>query len=94
MISWSVPSDATLTTGGQVLPDTTVQLVISTGPAPRTVPTLAGLTVDQATAALQAVQLAATVGDAVFSDTVPAGSVVSAAPPDGTTGVAAGRRSS
>jgi beta-lactam-binding protein with PASTA domain len=90
VISWSVPADTSLTTGGQVLPGTVVQLVISTGPAPRTIPTLVGLTVDQATQALQGIQLGVTVGEPVFSDTVPAGSVVSANPPDGTTGIARG----
>jgi serine/threonine-protein kinase len=90
VISWSVPADTSLTTGGQVLPGTEVQLVISTGPAPRTIPTLVGLTVDQATQALQGIQLGVTVGEPVFSDTIPAGSVVSANPPDGTTGIARG----
>ena len=64
--------------------------MISTGPAPRTVPTLVGLTVDQATAALQQIQLTATVAEPVFSDTVPTGSVVSANPADGTTGIPRG----
>jgi len=90
VISWSVPSDPSLSTGGQVLPDTQVQLVISTGPAPRTIPTLAGLTVDQATAALAQIQLTATLAEPVFSDTVPTGSVVSANPADGTTGIPRG----
>jgi eukaryotic-like serine/threonine-protein kinase len=90
VISWTVPSDPSLTTGGQVLPDTPVQLVISTGPAPRTVPTLVGLTIDQATAALQQIQLTAAVAEPVFSDTVPTGSVVSANPADGTTGIPRG----
>jgi eukaryotic-like serine/threonine-protein kinase len=90
VISWSVPADPSLKVGGQVLPGAEVQLVISTGPAPRTIPTLAGTTVDQATAALQAIQLGVTVGEPVFSDTVPSGSVVSANPPDGTAGVARG----
>jgi serine/threonine-protein kinase len=90
VISWSVPADPSLTTSGQVLPDTQIQLVISSGPAPRTIPTLAGLTVEQATAALQQLQLTVTVAEPVFSDTVPTGSVVSANPADGTTGIARG----
>ena len=84
VISWSVPADPTLKVGGQVLPGAQVQLVISTGPAPRTIPTLVGTTVDQATAALQAIQLGVAVAEPVFSDTIPSGSVVSATPPDGT----------
>ena len=47
VISWSVPDDATLGVGGEVLPDTPVQLVVSTGPAPRTIPTLVGTTVER-----------------------------------------------
>ncbi len=90
VVSWSVPDDASLTAGGEVLPGTTVQLVVSSGPAPRTVPTLVGTTVEQATAALQAIQLGVTVAEPVFSDDVPAGSVVSANPPDGTGGIARG----
>ena len=90
VIAWTVPADASLTTGGQVLPDTQIQLVISTGPAPRTVPTLVGLTVDQATAALAQIQLTAALAEPVFSDTVPTGSVVSANPADGTTGIPRG----
>ena len=90
VISWSVPDDPALGAGGEVLPGTEVQLVVSTGPAPRTVPTLVGTTVEQATAALQAIQLGVTVAEPVFSDDIPTGSVVSANPPDGTGGIARG----
>ena len=90
VISWSVPDDATLGAGGEVLPDTPVQLVVSTGPAPRTIPALVGTTVEQATAALQAIQLGVTVAEPVFSDDIPTGSVVSANPPDGTGGIPRG----
>ena len=83
VVSWTVPSDPALVAGGQVLPDTEVQLVISSGPAPRTVPTLAGLTVDEASAQLAAIQLVPAVAEAVFHDTVPSGSVVSATPDAG-----------
>ena len=48
------------------------------------------LTVEQATAALQAIQLGVTVAEPVFSDDIPAGSVVSANPPDGTGGIPRG----
>ncbi len=90
VIAWSVLADPTLKVGGQVLPGAQVQLVISTGPAPRTIPTLVGITVEQATAALQAIQLGVNVAEPVFSDTIPTGSVVSASPPDGTPGVPRG----
>ena len=83
VISWSVPTDPGLVAGDEVLPDTEVAVVVSAGPAPRTIPTLAGLTVADATAQLQAIQLVPQVAEAVFSDTVANGSVVSAAPDAG-----------
>ncbi len=90
VISWSVPADPSLGVGGQVLPGAEVQLVVSTGPAPRTVPTVVGLTVEQATAALQAIQLGVTVAEPVFSDDIATGSVVSSDPPEGTGGISRG----
>lgn len=90
VISWSVPADASLGTGSQVLPETEVQLVISAGPAPRTIPEVVGRTVEEATAALEALQLEVTVAEAVFHDDIPAGSVVSVDPPEGTDDVERG----
>jgi serine/threonine-protein kinase len=90
VVSWSVPEDPAIGVGGEVLPDTPVQLVVSIGPAPRTIPPLVGTTVEQATAALEAIQLGVTVAEPVFSDEIPAGAVVSADPPDGTGGIARG----
>ena len=43
VMSWSVPADASLTAGDDVLPDTEVALVVSAGPAPRAVPELIGV---------------------------------------------------
>jgi serine/threonine-protein kinase len=83
VISWSVPSDPSLAAGGEVLPQTEVALIVSQGPAPRAVPAVVGLPVADATAQLEAIQLVAAVGEAVFSDTVPAGSVVSVTPEAG-----------
>jgi serine/threonine-protein kinase len=83
VISWSVPADPSLGAGGDVLPDTEVALVVSVGPAPRTIPPLAGLTVADASAQHQALQLVPSVAEAVFSDTVPIDSVVSVAPDAG-----------
>jgi serine/threonine-protein kinase len=60
-----------------------VPVVVSKGPAPRTVPQgLAGGTFAQAQAKLQAVQLVAHQVDA-FSDTVPAGTVIGTSPAAG-----------
>ncbi len=83
-MSWSVPADPSLGVGGDVLPETQVAIVVSSGPAPRTVPELAGQTVEAATAAIEGIQLVPAVAEAVFSDTVPAGSVVSIDPVAGT----------
>ena len=57
VISWSVPTDPSLAAGDEVLPDTEVALVVSTGPAPRTVPDARQPAVDQATAALAELRL-------------------------------------
>ena len=38
VISWSVPAETALAAGDDVLPETEVALVVSSGPAPRTVP--------------------------------------------------------
>ena len=84
VVSWSVPADPSLGVGGDVLPETQVAIVVSSGPAPRTVPELAGQTVEAATAAIEGIQLVPAVAEAVFSDTVPAGSVVSIDPVAGT----------
>jgi serine/threonine-protein kinase len=61
-----------------------VTLVVSDGPQPRTVPPIPpGATYDQMAAALAGVQLVAAPGEA-FSDTVPAGQVISTDPAPGT----------
>ncbi len=44
VISWSVPAEPTLVAGDDVLPETEVALVVSSGPAPRTVPNLVNTT--------------------------------------------------
>ena len=52
VVSWMVPDQPGLKAGDTVTPKTTVSVVLSAGPQPRVVPNLAGMTVDQATAAL------------------------------------------
>lgn len=64
---------------GQVLPGTTITVVVSAGPAPRTVPNLANASFAAAAAQLQGLGLVAVRQDA-FNNTVPAGSVVSTDP--------------
>jgi len=58
------------------------ELFVSTGPAPRTLPELVGLTLDQATASLQQLDLVVQQGAPVFDETVPAGTVISWMVPD------------
>jgi serine/threonine-protein kinase len=76
VISWSVPGDATLATGSMVEPETVVQLVVSTGPAPRVVPNLMGRPVAEARTELEAMGLVLTESEQVFSDDVVLGSIV------------------
>jgi beta-lactam-binding protein with PASTA domain len=64
-------------------------IVVSTGPAPRVLPELNGLTVEQATAALLDLDLVLEVGGQVNDETVPAGTVVSWSVPS-VPGLAAG----
>ena len=59
-----------------------VDIRVSTGPAPRTVPELAGKTVDEAKAALAELGLGATVTED-FHDEIPAGHVISSSPSAG-----------
>jgi eukaryotic-like serine/threonine-protein kinase len=76
VISWSVPGDATLAAGAMVEPETPVQLVVSTGPAPRVVPNLFGLSLPDAQSLLAQQQLTVAEAEQVFSDDVPLGLIV------------------
>jgi serine/threonine-protein kinase len=58
-----------------------VNLVISTGPAPRTTPDVTKQTPDAAKAALEGIQLALGQATEAFDDTVPAGQIISQDPP-------------
>jgi len=80
VISWSVPGDATLTTGSLVLPETTVELVVSRGPEPRTVPNLVALSGSEARRQVVELGLVYDEERQEFSDEVPAGFVISQAP--------------
>ncbi len=65
------PSGTTLDEGDDLT------LVVSSGPAPRVLPEIVGLTVDQATADLLQLGLVLEVGDRSFSDDVPVDEIVS-----------------
>ncbi len=58
------------------------QIVVSTGPAPRPLPELTGMTLDEATAALSSLDLVLQQSDPVFDETIPAGTVISWMVPD------------
>ena len=58
IISWSVPAQPGLEAGAQVMPNTVVvSVVVSKGPAPRSVPNLLGMDQATATATLANIQL-------------------------------------
>jgi eukaryotic-like serine/threonine-protein kinase len=82
VISWRVLGDANaeLRAGADVLPGETIEMVLSQGPEPRVAPTVVGLSIEDATAALGALQLSVERGDDVFSDDVPAGLILSQTP--------------
>ena len=77
IIEWSVPGDATLDAGSLVEPATAVRLVVSLGPAPRSIPDVVGMTVGSARAEMEALGLTLTEAGQEFSDDIPLGSVIS-----------------
>jgi len=83
VVSWQVIGNATLVAGDQILPGESVELTLSAGPAPRDVPSLAGLSLDDAIARAGDLQLEVVSGEGVFSGTVPEGLVVSQTPGEG-----------
>jgi serine/threonine-protein kinase len=83
VISWTVPASPALTVGGTVTKGTTIRLVASGGPAPRTVPNLKGKSLADATAALSGIGLVVAQGPDQFSTTVPPGEVMSQDPAAG-----------
>lgn len=83
VVSWSVPGDPTLSTGSLVLPDTVVELVVSQGPAPRSVPNVTGVPADQAQAQITELRLVYVESGREFSDDFPAGHVLRQSPQEG-----------
>jgi serine/threonine-protein kinase len=70
--------------GASVEKGSTVNVVVSAGPEPRTIPQLAGMAPAQAEQALKALRLVPAKGEDVFNALVPAGAVASTNPPAGT----------
>ncbi len=76
--------------GTSVEKNSALTLYVSTGPAPRTLPELVGLTVADATAKLDGMGLVVEVADAAYSEDVASGVVLSWVVPDSPTLVAGG----
>ena len=57
VISWLVPEQPSLVPGDKVLRGTAIDVLISTGPAPREMPSLIGMTLEQAQAAMNELRL-------------------------------------
>ena len=84
VLSATLPEDAgAAAPGAQVKRKTTVTLVLAKGPAPVTVTSVVGATLDAATAQFTAAGLKITATEA-FSDTVPAGQIIDQSPVGGT----------
>jgi serine/threonine-protein kinase len=73
-----------LKAGDSVTQGTTVMVIISKGPAPRSVPDLTGKSLEEATAILEDMGLVVFKGDDVFSPDVPVGMVAAFTPPKDT----------
>jgi serine/threonine-protein kinase len=84
ILSWSVPTVPNLVAGDTVVPGTTVVVQVSSGPAPRIVDDLTGLTLADATAVLTANDLVIAQLPDEFSPDVPVGGIVRQDPPAGT----------
>ena len=83
VISWSVPARPALKAGDDVLPGTEVALVVSSGPAPRTVPNLVNMPFLDARAALTDLRLKVDRLEPRFSLEIPKGSVMGQLPAEG-----------
>lgn len=84
IISWTVPDQPGLTAGNTVVPGTTVLVTVSAGPAPRVMPELTGLTLAEATTALQTLGLTVAQAPDAFDPVVPVGAVAQQDPAPGT----------
>ena len=85
IIEWSVPAQPGLEAGAEVMPNTVVvSVVVSKGPEPRTVPSLLGMDIAGATAALANLQLLISQDpNDTFSNDYPAGVIAAQSLPEG-----------
>lgn len=79
--AWRVPQQPSLAEGDEVLEGTVVEVVVSTGPAPRQVPLVVGLSVDEARRTLERLGLVPTQSAEVFSATIAVGTIAEQSPP-------------
>jgi serine/threonine-protein kinase len=86
VLTATLADDSPATEGAQVKRGAVVTLVLSKGPAPVTISSVVGVTVDVATTQLAPDALTVVVGSEEYSDTVPAGAIISQSPVDGTPG--------
>ena len=83
-ISWIVPEQPGLSPGDEVLKGTAIDVLVSVGPALRDVPSLIGLTLEQAQAALVDLKLVLTETPPSKSNAAAEGTIGAQAPPPGT----------
>ncbi len=83
VISWTVAKQPSLVAGDQVLQDTLINIVVSSGPALRTVPLIAGLKLEEATALVTELGLVLGSSPDGFSSEVAVGLIGAQAPPPG-----------
>lgn len=81
VISWTVPEQSMLVAGDDVQKGTTVQVVASKGAAPREVPDMVNVGIDESLAALEREALVVNRLPDEFNPTVPAGVVIRQDPP-------------
>lgn len=82
-ISWVVPEQPGLAPGDEVLKGTTLEVVVSTGPTPREVPLIVGLTVDEAKALLDPLGLKLAPTEPKKSNAAAEGLIAEQSPPPG-----------
>lgn len=80
VIRWHVQGDASSGAGARVLPETVIEITVSRGPQPRPAPDLTNMTPEEATAALEELQLVYEAAEDVFSSDVEAGRVATQTP--------------
>ena len=83
VISWVVPQQTSLITNDKVLRGTTVEVIVSTGPALREVPLIVGMTLEEATALAANLRLTLFAGEPSLSNGAAKGLIGAQAPVPG-----------